>query len=126
MAASNKVLFFCLTLGVVKHSWLTHATEVIIASDNGPPHMIAEHNAGIDLDIVSEVLRLLGHTPHYVYAPLHRAKQLVIEGKADLFVPTFYQQDSDGLFSLSQLLTINQQYFLEKRPTNIKPLKRSC
>ena len=90
-------LVIWLALSACFYSTLGYSAALVIASDDAPPHMIAKSNSGIDLDIVTQVLKKLEHSVTYTYAPLHRAKQMVIDGKADVVVPTFYQEDNDKL-----------------------------
>ncbi|MFD2166935.1 substrate-binding periplasmic protein [Thalassotalea euphylliae] len=85
--------------------------QVTIASDDGPPHMIADNNSGIDLDIVSEIIKELGYSTHYIYAPLHRAKQLVIAKNADIVVPTFLQKDTPELYYSAPIIRYKPTIF---------------
>lgn len=80
--------------------WLkdTTASSLILATDDGPPHMIKATNSGIDIDIVRQVLNQIGYDIDTVYVSLKRAKRMVIENKADVFVPTFFQDDSDKIY----------------------------
>ncbi|ALO35278.1 hypothetical protein CMT41_11505 [Colwellia sp. MT41] len=67
-------------------------------TDDGPPHMIAATNSGIDVDIAREVLQIMGHTVKLGFAPLKRTMRQVEHKKADLFLPTFFQKDTAKLF----------------------------
>ncbi|UTW54759.1 ABC transporter substrate-binding protein [Kordiimonas sp. SCSIO 12610] len=69
-----------------------------LATDDGPPHMIRETNSGIDIDIVSEVLKRAGYEVHIEYMSLARAQKAVETGNVDLVVPTFFQKDTKGFF----------------------------
>lgn len=77
---------------------LTDYRSVSLVSDDGPPHMIKESNAGIDIDIVKAVFAKMGVDTNLQYAPLARAKLMVEQGKADATVPTFFQQDTQSFF----------------------------
>lgn len=72
--------------------------EILILTDDGPPHMIKRTNGGIDLDITSEVLEMLGYKVAVFYTPLSRAKKSVESNLADVTVPTFFQQDSQNFY----------------------------
>ena len=72
--------------------------ELLMLSDDGPPHMIAVSNGGIDIDITREVLSNIGYKVALDFMPLARGKNQVQLKYADLFVPTFYQQDTERLF----------------------------
>ncbi len=73
-------------------------SEVLLLTDDGPPHMIKQSDSGIDLDITIEVLESLGHKVTVFYTPLSRAQKSVVEKLADVTVPTFYQQDTEDFF----------------------------
>ncbi|WP_286265150.1 substrate-binding periplasmic protein [Thalassotalea atypica] len=72
--------------------------ELSMLSDDGPPHMIAASNSGIDIDITREILNSMGYKVTLDFMPLARGKSQVQLKYADLFLPTFYQQDSEQLF----------------------------
>jgi len=76
----------------------SYASRLILATDDGPPHMIKETDGGIDIDIVKQVLNQVGHQVDTIYVPLERAKMMVSEQKADVFIPTFYQPDNDNIY----------------------------
>lgn len=76
----------------------SHANRLILATDDGPPHMIKENNGGIDIDIVKQVLAEVGHNTDIIYVPLTRAKLMVSEKKADVFVPTFLQPNNTNIY----------------------------
>ncbi len=74
------------------------AKELLMLTDDGPPHMIAVSNSGIDVDITREVLEEMGYTVKLDFAPLSRTMLQVSNKQADLFLPTFFQNDTDKLF----------------------------
>ena len=74
------------------------AKELLMLTDDGPPHMIAASNSGIDVDITREILEKMGHIVKLGYAPLSRTMIQVSKKQADLFLPTFSQNDTDKLF----------------------------
>lgn len=75
-----------------------NAKALIMYTSDAPPHMIAATNSGIDIDIVRSVLNSLGHQVDVKFSPLKRAMEQVKMHKADVFLPTFYQQDSDNIY----------------------------
>lgn len=85
------------------------SSELIIMTDNAPPHVIEQKNVGIDIDLTLAVLNSMGMSARIEYAPLSRGKKLVESKIADLFVPTFFQQDADGIFVSNAII--------EYRPT---------
>lgn len=75
-----------------------NARDLVIFSSDAPPHMIAANNSGIDIDIVNTILTEMGHTTRIEFLPLKRAMEQVKNAEADVFLPTFYQKDSDKLY----------------------------
>lgn len=80
------------------------AKELLMLTDDGPPHMIAASNSGIDVDIVREILEKMGHSIKVNFAPLKRTMLQVRNKQADLFLPTFSQNDTDKLFISDPLI----------------------
>jgi len=76
----------------------TFSQELLMLTDDGPPHMIAKSNNGIDVDITREILQELVYKVKIEFAPLKRSMRQVIEKKADLFLPSFFQEDTKELF----------------------------
>ncbi len=74
------------------------AKDLLILTDEAPPHMIKEDNSGIDLDIATEILATLGYNSNVFYTPLSRGKRSVEKNLADVMVPTFFQQDSENFY----------------------------
>ena len=74
------------------------AAELVLATSNGPPHMIQADHSGIDIDITRAVLRRLGHDLRLQYLPLARAKKMVKLGFFDATTPTFAETDSPGFY----------------------------
>lgn len=91
------------------------AKELLMLTDDGPPHMIAASNSGIDVDIVREVLQQMGHTVKLDFAPLKRTKRQVENKKADLFLPTFFQKDTDKLFFSLPIISYRPTAFSLKK-----------
>ena len=87
-------LFFIL----IASCFHSEANTLLLTTDDGPPHIIKETHGGIDIEITKSVLALMGYRADVMYAPLSRGLLLVEKGKADLTVPTFFQQDNDSLF----------------------------
>ena len=75
-----------------------YAKELLLLTDDGPPHMIKATDGGIDLDIANQVLQSLGYQINVFYTPLSRAQKSVQENLADVTVPTFYQEDSENFY----------------------------
>ncbi len=81
------------------------AQELLMLTDDGPPHMIAASNSGIDVDITREVLGIMGYTVKVDFAPLKRTMLQVANKQADIFLPTFFQKDTDKLFISSDIIS---------------------
>ncbi len=110
-------------LALASLCFATSAKKLTIATDDGPPHMIANNDSGIDLDIVRQVLSAMGYTSDVIYVPLHRAKQLVSDAKADVFLPTFYESDSQSLFFSEPFITYKPTIFsLSKQQIELSSL----
>lgn len=71
---------------------------LLLLSDDGPPHMIASTKSGIDIDITKDIVAQMGRELTITFSPLKRNREQVTHGQADMFVPTFYQQDGEHLF----------------------------
>ena len=98
-------------------------TTLTIVTDDAPPHMIKENNSGIDVDITRAALAQLGYQSEMHYAPLHRSRQLVKMGTHDVFLPTFEQQDSDGLYFSKPIIQYRPTAFtLSKNHLSIKTI----
>ena len=85
-----------------------------LSTEDGPPHMIAALNAGIDIDITRQVLERLGYKIEIVYAPLTRSKVQVTKGAVDLTVPTFFTQDQEGLYITDPIINYRPTVFTRK------------
>ncbi len=92
-------------------SYHVGAAELLMLTDDGPPHMIATSNSGIDVDITREILEQMGHTVKINYAPLSRNMIQVANQQADLFLPTFFQHDTDKLFISSPIINYRPTIF---------------
>lgn len=114
--------WMCATLSTV-----LAAEELLMLTDDGPPHMIAASNNGIDVDIVREVLQKMGHTVKLGYAPLNRSMRQVALKQANLFLPTFFQDDSSELFISAPIINYRPTVFSLKKNnflfSNISDLK---
>ncbi|MCJ8318554.1 MAG: transporter substrate-binding domain-containing protein [Colwellia sp.] len=100
------------------------ATELLMLTDDGPPHMIAATNSGIDIDITREVLESMGHTIKIKFAPLKRTMKQVINQKADLFLPTFFQNDTPNIFISAAIISYRPVVFsLKKNNFTLKNIK---
>jgi len=94
---------------------LISKNNLLLVTDDGPPHMIQKTNSGIDIDITKEVLISLGYHLSIEFSPLKRNMQQVISKQADLFVPTFYQHDSDNLFISDPIIDYKPTVFALKK-----------
>jgi len=105
-------IYFFLTLILVllfpEHS---NANRLILATDDGPPHMIKEIDGGIDIDIVKQVLNQVGYDIDIIYVPLKRAKLMVSENKADVFLPTFFQPDNKNIYLSNPIISYKPMVF---------------
>jgi len=88
-----------------------HAVELTIATDNAPPHVIENIRGGIDLDITVAVLSTMGHSVTVQFMPLLRGKQQVIKKQSDLFLPTFFEKDSELLFISDAIIEYRPTFF---------------
>ncbi len=95
-----QVMWKIAILILLVHSTLSTAygRDLIMFSSDAPPHMIAASKSGIDIDIVNTILTELGHKVHIEFSPLKRGMEQVKKQEADVFLPTFFQQDSEQLF----------------------------
>lgn len=73
-------------------------SELSVVTANGPPHIIEATNGGIDLDITLAILDQMGFSTQTQFMPLTRGKMEVLSKRADVFVPTFFEKDGNGLF----------------------------
>jgi len=89
--------------------------EVLMLTDDGPPHMIMASNNGIDVDIAREVLQEMGYTVKLDYAPLKRSMHQVAHKKAHLFLPTFFQEDTSKLFISASIIKYRPTAFSLKK-----------
>jgi ABC-type amino acid transport substrate-binding protein len=96
-------------------------------TDDGPPHMIKASNNGIDVDIAREVLQEIGYRVKLDYAPLKRSMYQVAQKKANLFLPTFFQDDTSELFISASIIKYRPMVFSLKKSNflfkNISDLK---
>lgn len=100
--------FYCL---LVIYSGNNHAVELTMVTDHGPPHTIESTHSGIDVDITKAVLRKMGYSTNILFMPLGRGKQQVMNKKADLFLPTFFEKDGDGLYISNAIIDYRPTFF---------------
>jgi ABC-type amino acid transport substrate-binding protein len=96
---------------LVIHNLSAQAKKLLLLTDDAPPHIIASSNTGIDIDITKAVLAKMTYDINIEIMPLRRGKQQVIEKKADLFLPTFFEQDSDKLFISDAIINYQPTIF---------------
>lgn len=105
-------IYIILTLTLILlYSEDSNANRLILATDDGPPHMIKENDGGIDIDIVKQVLNQIGYDIDTIYVPLERAKKMVSESKADVFIPTFYQSDNKNIYLSDPVISYKPMVF---------------
>jgi ABC-type amino acid transport substrate-binding protein len=96
---------------VLSYSENSIAKRLILATDDGPPHMIKETDDGIDIDIVKQVLHQIGYDIDIIYVPLERAKLMVSDNKADVFVPTFFKPDDNDIYLSDPIISYKPMVF---------------
>lgn len=108
-------------------AWSINAKPLIIATSEGPPHMINDVHHGIDLDIIEGVLNRLGHEVEYQFMGLKRAEREVKMGRADVTAPIFMQSDTYGSYISSAIVQYQPMVFSLKKsnfsPTSILDLQ---
>jgi len=104
-------LFICISLIVLS---VCHAQELVISSDDGPPHMIQKTDEGIDIEIAREVLQELGYSVTIRYSSLARGKLDVERGHVDAVTPTFFEKDRPGFYVSSPTVTYKPTVFTLK------------
>lgn len=97
-----------------------NARTLIIASSEGPPHMINDIHHGIDLDIVEAVLRRLGHDVSYEFMGLKRAHRELKLGRVDVTAPIFKQADSAGSY-ISDSIVLYQPMVFSLKASGLNP-----
>ncbi len=85
-----------------------------MVSDDGPPHMIAKTQSGIDIDIAKAVLSNLGFETQITCASLKRGRQLVLNKQADLFLPTFFETDKENIYLSDAFIQYRPTVFTKK------------
>ena len=79
-----------------------------LVTADGPPHMSAATQTGLDIDIARAALARSGHTISLNFMPLNRAFASLQSGKADVMLP-YFNLPQEGLY-------LSQPY-LHYRPT---------
>ena len=95
-------------------SSICHAQELVLSSDDGPPHMIRAIDGGIDIEIAREVLQELGYSVTIRYSSLARGKLDVERGHIDAVTPTFLEKDRPGFYVSSPTVTYKPTVFTLK------------
>lgn len=105
-------IYLCLVLILaILYSEKSSANRLILATDDGPPHMIKETDGGIDIDIVKQVFNQIGYDIDTIYVPLERAKLMVSANKADVFIPTFFQPDDNNIYLSDPVINYRPMVF---------------
>lgn len=115
MSKISVLILNTLALSVIVFTTIAHSRELLVVSSDGPPHMIAANNSGIDIDIVKNVLMEMGHNVTFKFMPFKRAKLQVQSQKADIFLPTFYQQANDKIFISNAFIHYRPMIFSLKK-----------
>lgn len=89
--------------------------DLIMFSSDAPPHMIAATKGGIDIDIVKTILREMGHKVTVEFSPLKRAMEQVKKKEADVFLPTFLQDDENNIFISDAFIQYRPMIFSLKK-----------
>ncbi|MGB0898352.1 MAG: substrate-binding periplasmic protein [Psychrobium sp.] len=106
----HKVLLLCCVF-IALFSHNSAALDLTVVSDHAPPHIIEPTRNGIDVDITLAVLQKIGHSPNLRFMPLKRGRLEVLKKNADLFLPTFYESDSKGLFISDAIIEYRPTFF---------------
>jgi polar amino acid transport system substrate-binding protein len=103
--------------------------EFILASDDGPPHMIEQENAGIDIDIARAVLKMMGYEVTVEFASLERGKKKVLNKKVNGVTPTYLGDDTPGFYVsdatvnyLPTVFTLSKNSLIVESITDLKNL----
>ncbi|TPH15067.1 substrate-binding periplasmic protein [Litorilituus lipolyticus] len=112
--SSKKIYLYALLLLIMARPEITWAKDLLLLSDDGPPHMIEATKGGIDIDITREVLQSMGHNVRVGFVPLKRSMKQVANKEADLFLPTFFQQDTEELFISAPIISYRPTIFTLK------------
>lgn len=104
-----RMLLVGMLLGAVGHAGASQATAPLrVVTADGPPHMSAATQTGLDIDIARAALARAGHAVTLNFMPLNRAFASLQAGKADVMLP-YFNQPQEGLY-------LSQPY-LHYRPT---------
>jgi len=113
---------------IANSSLAQDSLSLVMVSDDGPPHMIAKSQSGID--IAKAVLSDLDYQTQVAFASLKRGRQLVINKQADLFLPTFFEADKENIYLSNAFIqyrptvfTRKQQPYSFEKLTDIKNLR---
>ncbi|WP_083938321.1 substrate-binding periplasmic protein [Algicola sagamiensis] len=92
--------------------------ELILATSDGPPHMIETTNSGLDIDVVVVAMKHLNHTIKVRYMPLARAMTELQNKRIDIMTPIFLGEISGIFLSEPTIYYRPTAFSLKKR--NIK------
>lgn len=123
MPINNGLTFktILVVLCVIMTLFKAHSRELVMYTSDAPPHMIAATNSGIDIEIVKTILAEMGHKVSVEFTPLKRAMEQVKKKEADVFLPTFFQQDSKHIFISEAFIQYRPMIFsIKQRTFNIK------
>ena len=103
------LLLCCIFIALFAHN--SAALDLTVVSDHAPPHIIEPTRNGIDVDITLAILQKIGHSSSLRFMPLKRGRLEVLKKNADLFLPTFYESDSKGLFISDAIIEYRPTFF---------------
>lgn len=114
----TSVAYLSLLLAAVPAAGRAAAADVRMAfGDNLPPYILAERDAGIEVDIVREALAYRGHVLRAQYLPMGRIPVAFIAGQVDAIMMDVGQdmQAHGGHYAMPPVLYDNVFYTLRAR-----------
>ena len=109
--------------GILAISYSTMSQSLLLFSSHAPPHMIEPTENGIDIDIVTQVLKQMNYQVNLQFSPLKRGMVQVANKKADVFIPTFLQPDNNKIFISDTYIDYRPMIFsLKSKALNINNL----
>lgn len=77
-------------------SWHVLAQEIKVSSELWPPHFTTQQSDGLYEAIVRRAFPK--HQIEFIYAPYHRSVQLVVQGKADLWLGSYLDEVPESIY----------------------------
>ncbi len=85
--------------------------SLVVATADGPPHMIEYNQSGIDLDVTRLLLNRIKVKPSFKFVGLGRARVGMKSGQYEAMVPTFLQQDESGFYVSTPVIAYKPTVF---------------